>query len=300
MTAKLLDGKALAETIREEIRIDTAKLIAETGVTPGLAVILVGENPASQVYVRNKESACVAAGMKSVLERLPAETTTDELLALVKKLNADETIHGILVQLPLPKGIGEKMILDAIDPKKDVDAFHPENVGLISQGRPRFLPCTPYGIQQLLIRSKIETAGKNIVILGRSDIVGKPMALLLVQKGLGADATVTICHSKTANLAEVTRRADILIVAIGRARFVTAEMVKPGAVVIDVGMNRIEVEGVDKNGVPGKVKKLVGDVDFDAVKEVASAITPVPGGVGPLTVTMLLLNTLKSASLPRR
>jgi len=291
----ILDGKALAETIREEIRLDTEKFIAETGIQPGLAVILVGENPASQVYVRNKESACIKAGMKSVLKRLPAETTTEELLSLVAELNADETIHGILVQLPLPKGIDEKKILDAIDPAKDVDAFHPENVGLISQGRPRFLPCTPYGIQQLLVRYGIETVGKNVVILGRSDIVGKPMGLLLVQKGLGADATVTICHSRTADLPEVTRRADILIVAIGRPLFVTADMVKPGAVVIDVGMNRIEIDSTDENGQPCKVKKLVGDVDFPAVKEIASAITPVPGGVGPLTVTMLLLNALNGA-----
>lgn len=293
--ATILDGKALAEKIREEIRLETETFRERTGVQPGLAVVLVGENPASQVYVRNKESACVKAGMKSVLERLPAETTTEELLALVQKLNADESIHGILVQLPLPKGIDEKKILDSIDPKKDVDAFHPENVGLISQGRPRFLPCTPYGIQQLLVRYGIETAGKNVVILGRSDIVGKPMALLLVQKGAGADATVTICHSRTANLAEVTRRADILIVAIGRAQFVTADFVKPGAVVIDVGMNRIEVDGTDENGAPCKVKKLVGDVDFEGVEKIAGAITPVPGGVGPLTVTMLLLNALNSA-----
>lgn len=295
MTATILDGKALAEKIREEIRLETAKFITETGIQPGLAVILVGENPASQVYVRNKESACVKAGMKSVLIRLGAETTTNELLTTVHKLNADETIHGILVQLPLPKEIDEKKILDAIDPKKDVDAFHPENVGLISQGRPRFLPCTPYGIQQLLVRYGVETAGKEVVILGRSDIVGKPMALLLVQKGAGADSTVTICHSRTKNLAEVTRRADILIVAIGRAEFVTADMVKSGAVVIDVGMNRVEKEAIDDKGVPCRVKKLVGDVDFDSVKEVASAITPVPGGVGPLTVTMLLLNALNGA-----
>ena len=293
--ATILDGKALAEKIREEIRLETETFRERTGIQPGLAVVLVGENPASQVYVRNKESACVKAGMKSVLERLPAETTTEELLALVQKLNADESIHGILVQLPLPKGIDEKKILDSIDPRKDVDAFHPENVGLISQGRPRFLPCTPYGIQQLLVRYGIETAGKNVVILGRSDIVGKPMALLLVQKGAGADATVTICHSRTVNLAEVTRRADILIVAIGRAQFVTADFVKPGAVVIDVGMNRIEVDGTDENGAPCKVKKLVGDVDFEGVEKIAGAITPVPGGVGPLTVTMLLLNALNSA-----
>lgn len=295
MTAAILDGKKLAETIREEIRIDTEAFIAETGIQPSLTVILVGENPASQVYVRNKETACVKAGMKSDVVRLPAETSTGELLALIAKLNADKTVHGILVQLPLPKGIDEKKILDSIDPSKDVDAFHPENVGLISQGRPRFLPCTPYGIQELLKRNNVETAGKEVVIVGRSDIVGKPMALLMVQKGLGADSTVTICHSRTKNLPAVTRRADILIVAIGKAEFVTADMVKPGAVVIDVGMNRKEKEVIGEDGKPEIKNKLVGDVDFDSVKEVAGAITPVPGGVGPLTVTMLLLNTLNGA-----
>ena len=295
MTATLLNGKQLAETIREEIRAATAEFIGKTGVQPSLTVILVGENPASQVYVRNKESACVAAGMKSDVIRLPESTGTGELLALIEKLNRDASVHGILVQLPLPKGIDEKKILDAISPKKDVDAFHPENVGLISQGRPRFLPCTPYGIQELLRRYNIETAGKEVVIVGRSDIVGKPMALLMVQKGIAADATVTVCHSRTRNLAEVTRRADILIVAIGKAEFVTADMVKPGAVVIDVGMNRKEKTVIGDDGQPAVKNKLVGDVDFDSVKEVAGAVTPVPGGVGPLTVTMLLLNTLESA-----
>lgn len=295
MTATLLDGKRLAETIREEIRRATAEFTAQTKIRPALTVILVGENPASQVYVRNKESACIAAGMKSDVLRLPETTGTDELQALIATLNADPTVHGILVQLPLPERIDEKKILDAISPKKDVDAFHPENVGLISQGRPRFLPCTPYGIQELLRRYKIETAGKEVVIVGRSDIVGKPMALLMVQKGADADATVTVCHSRTGNLAEVTRRADILIVAIGKAEFVTAEMVKPGAVVIDVGMNRKEKTVIGDDGQPVLRNKLVGDVDFDSVKEMAGAITPVPGGVGPLTVTMLLLNTLESA-----
>ncbi|MGI5832168.1 MAG: bifunctional methylenetetrahydrofolate dehydrogenase/methenyltetrahydrofolate cyclohydrolase FolD [Thermoguttaceae bacterium] len=295
MTATLLDGKRLAETIREEIRRATAEFTAQTKIRPALTVILVGENPASQVYVRNKESACLAAGMKSDVLRLPETTGTDELQALIATLNADPTVHGILVQLPLPERIDEKKILDAISPKKDVDAFHPENVGLISQGRPRFLPCTPYGIQELLRRYKIETAGKEVVIVGRSDIVGKPMALLMVQKGADADATVTVCHSRTGNLAEVTRRADILIVAIGKAEFVTAEMVKPGAVVIDVGMNRKEKTVIGDDGQPVLRNKLVGDVDFDSVKERAGAITPVPGGVGPLTVTMLLLNTLESA-----
>ncbi|MBO7680514.1 MAG: bifunctional 5,10-methylene-tetrahydrofolate dehydrogenase/5,10-methylene-tetrahydrofolate cyclohydrolase, partial [Thermoguttaceae bacterium] len=272
MTAKILDGKALAAVLREEIRQETERFTAGTGIQPGLAVVLVGDDPASGVYVRNKETATIKAGMKSVMKRLPAETTTEELLALVGELNADTSIHGILVQLPLPRHIDERRILDAIDPRKDVDAFHPETVGLIAQGRPRFLPCTPYGIQQLLIRSGIETAGKNVVVLGRSNIVGKPMALLLMQKGPGGDATVTVCHSRTANLAEVTRSADILIVAIGVPRFLKADGVKPGAVVIDVGMNRIEEDGK---------ARFVGDVDFDAVEKIASAITPVPGGVGP-------------------
>ena len=286
MTAKILDGKALAAVLREEIRQETERFTAGTGIQPGLAVVLVGDDPASGVYVRNKETATIKAGMKSVMKRLPAETTTEELLALVGELNADTSIHGILVQLPLPRHIDERRILDAIDPRKDVDAFHPENVGLIAQGRPRFLPCTPYGIQQLLIRSGIETAGKNVVVLGRSNIVGKPMALLLMQKGPGGDATVTVCHSRTANLAEVTRSADILIVAIGVPRFLKADGVKPGAVVIDVGMNRIEEDGK---------ARFVGDVDFDAVEKIASAITPGPGGVGPLTVTMLLNNALTAA-----
>ena len=295
MSAQILDGKLMAENIRAEIKDEVAKFVEETKVQPALAVILVGENPASQVYVRNKEAACVKAGMKSLMYRLPEETTSSELLELIGKLNKDADVHGILVQLPLPKSIDEKKILDANVHKKDVDAFHPTNVGLISQGRPNFLPCTPYGIQQLLVRSKIETKGKHAVIIGRSDIVGKPMALLLLQKGLGGDATVTVCHSRTANLPEITKQADILIAAIGQAEFVTADMVKPGAVVIDVGMNRKEKEVVDENGEKKLVNKLVGDVDFESVKEVAGWITPVPGGVGPLTVTMLLYNTLNGA-----
>lgn len=295
MSAQILDGKAMAEEIRNEIKNEVAKFVEETHVQPALAVILVGENPASQVYVRNKESACLKAGIKSLMYRLPSATTSEELLSLIDKLNKDKTVHGILVQLPLPREIDEKKILDAIDPTKDVDAFHPHNVGLISQGRPCFLPCTPYGIQQLLVRSNIETKGKHVVIIGRSDIVGKPMALLLLQKGLGGDATVTVCHSRTANLSEITKQADILIAAIGQAEFVTADMVKPGAVVIDVGMNRKEKEITDENGEKKFVKKLVGDVDFASVKEIAGWITPVPGGVGPLTVTMLLYNTLNGA-----
>ena len=295
MAAQILDGKGLAEKIREEIKVEVSQFIEQTGIQPALAVILVGENPASQVYVRNKESACVKAGMRSLMYRLPKETESDELCALIEKLNKDDSVHGILVQLPLPEGIDEKRILDLIDPRKDVDAFHPENVGLISQGRPRFLPCTPYGIQQLLVRYNIGTTGKRVVVIGRSDIVGKPMGLLLLQKGLGGDATVTICHSRTENLPDVVREADIVIAAIGKAEFVTADMIKPGAVVIDVGMNRVPKEVIDENGEKKTVNKLVGDVDFESVKEVASWITPVPGGVGPLTVTMLLLNTLNGA-----
>ncbi len=295
MSAKILDGKALAETIRAEIKEDVAKFIAETGVQPTLAVVLVGEDPASQVYVRNKELACEKAGLRSVLRRLPASTTTEELETLVAQLNGDPNVHGVLVQLPLPKHIDEKRILDLISPEKDVDAFHPENVGLISQGRPRFLPCTPYGIQQLLVRYGIETTGKRAVVVGRSDIVGKPMGMLLLQKGLGGDATVTLCHSRSVNLPEITKEADILVAAIGKAEFITADMVKPGAVVIDVGMNRVQRTIVDENGEEKVVSKLVGDVDFQSVKEVAGAITPVPGGVGPLTVTMLLLNALNGA-----
>ncbi|MDO5553702.1 MAG: bifunctional methylenetetrahydrofolate dehydrogenase/methenyltetrahydrofolate cyclohydrolase FolD [Planctomycetia bacterium] len=297
MTAALLDGKSLAEELRAEMATDVARFIESTGITPALAVVLVGDNPASAVYVRNKEQACQKAGIKSLMFRLPVETPTEELLTLIERLNNDTTVHGILVQLPLPKGIDEQKILDAIDPRKDVDAFHPENVGLLSQGRPRFLPCTPYGIIRLMERHQIETSGKHVVVLGRSDIVGKPMGLMLLQKGQGGDATVTICHSRTKDLPSITRQADILIVAIGRAQFVTADMVKPGAVVIDVGMNRIENESVDENGQPCKVRKLVGDVDYDGVRAVAGALTPVPGGVGPLTVTMLLRNTIAAARL---
>ena len=276
----ILDGKALAATLRSETAQETAQFIQQTGVTPCLAAILVGDDPASQVYVRNKEIACQKAGIKSVLHKLPAETTQEELEALIDQLNADSEISGILCQLPLPKGLNETAILDRISPDKDVDAFHPENVGRILQGRPRFLPCTPAGIMELIRRNNIETKGKNAVVLGRSDIVGKPMAALLMQKGV--DATVTVCHSRTSNLADVTRAAEILIVAIGKPKFVTADMVGDGAVVIDVGINRTE-DG------------LVGDVDFDAVKDKASAITPVPGGVGPLTIAMLLQNTLTAA-----
>ncbi len=280
MTAAILDGKALAEQIRAEIAVEAKEFIAASGVTPCLAAVLVGEDPASQVYVRNKQKACEKAGLKSVMHRLAAETTTEQLLDLVEQLNADASVHGILIQLPLPKQINETAVLEAVNPAKDVDAFHPDNVGRIVQGRPRFLPCTPHGVQELLKRSGVPLAGANVVVLGRSDIVGKPMAIMLLQRGV--DATVTVCHSRTKDLAAVTRAADVLIVAIGKAKFVTADMVKPGATVIDVGINRTEAG-------------LVGDVDFEPVKEVACKITPVPGGVGPLTIAMLLKNTLTAA-----
>ncbi|HEX5445752.1 MAG TPA: bifunctional methylenetetrahydrofolate dehydrogenase/methenyltetrahydrofolate cyclohydrolase FolD [Pirellulales bacterium] len=284
MTAIILDGKALAGELQAELAVDVADFIQNNGVSPCLAAVLVGDNPASEVYVRNKRQACERAGMESQLHRLPDDATTESLLALVHKLNKDAAVHGILVQLPLPPQVEATRVLDAVHPLKDVDAFHPENVGRIVQGRPRFLPCTPHGVQTLLVRRSVPIAGRHVVMVGRSDIVGKPLANLLVQRGPTADATVTVCHSQTHDLAALTRQADILVVAIGRARFVTAEMVKPGAVVIDVGMNRTP-EG------------LVGDVDFAAVKEVAGMITPVPGGVGPLTVTMLLQNTLAAARL---
>jgi methylenetetrahydrofolate dehydrogenase (NADP+)/methenyltetrahydrofolate cyclohydrolase len=284
VTAVLLNGKQLAEQIQTELTAEVAEFVANSGVTPCLAAVLVGDNPASEVYVRNKRLACQRVGIESRLHRLPISSTTDELLALIQQLNEgrDPAVHGILVQTPLPPQVDANTILSAVSPLKDVDAFHPENVGLIAQGRPRFFPCTPYGIQQLLVRNGIETEGRHAVIVGRSDIVGKPMALMLMQRGPGGDATVTVCHSRTPNLAKITRQADILIVAIGKARFVTAEMVKPGAAVIDVGMNRVD-------------GKLCGDVDFTGVSQVADHITPVPGGVGPLTVTMLLHNTLIAA-----
>jgi methylenetetrahydrofolate dehydrogenase (NADP+)/methenyltetrahydrofolate cyclohydrolase len=251
---------------------------------PHLAAILVGDDPASGVYVRGKQRACEKAGLKSTLHRLPDTTSEDELLELVRQCNQNSDVHGILVQLPLPKQINPQRVLDTVSPLKDVDAFHPENVGRIVQGRPRFLPCTPHGVQRLLIETGAMINGAEVVVLGRSEIVGKPMALMLLQKGPAADATVTVCHSRTRDLPDVTRRADILIAAIGSPRFVTQEMVKPGAVVIDVGINRVG-------------DKLLGDVDFDAVRHVASAITPVPGGVGPMTIAMLLANTLTAARL---
>ena len=273
-----IDGKAIAAALRGEIAAEVTQLKAQ-GITPGLAVILVGEDPASQTYVRNKQKACEEVGFYGEQINLPATTTQEELLAVVEKLNAREDIHGILCQLPLPRGLDDSLVIAAIDPKKDVDAFHAENVGHIMIGDQYFLPCTPAGVMELIHRSDITVEGKHCVVIGRSNIVGKPMAMLLLQE----NGTVTICHSRTKNLAEICRQADILVAAVGRANFVTADMVKPGATVIDVGINR------DENG------KLCGDVDFAAVEPVAGAITPVPGGVGPMTIAMLMQNTLTAA-----
>lgn len=290
MTARILSGKELSEIIRTEIKNDVEKLKAESGITPGLATVLVGEDPASQVYVRNKIKACEKAGILSRAVHLPAETSQEDLLKVVNELNADPEIHGILVQLPIPGHIDENVIINAINPAKDVDGFHPLSAGRAFIGKEdTFLPCTPYGIQVMLSRYEIPTEGAHVVIVGRSNIVGKPIANILVQKAEGANATVTICHSRTRNLPEIVRLGDIIIAAIGRANFITADMIKPGATVIDVGINRVD-DASKKRGY-----RLVGDVDFESVKEVAGAITPVPGGVGPMTITMLLVNTLKSA-----
>ncbi len=287
MSATILDGKVLAQQIQTELAEKVARFRAATGVIPCLTAVLVGEDPASEVYVRNKRRAAERMGIDGRLERLPAAASLDQLLSLVDRLNRDPAVHGILVQLPLPAGLDSTSVLDAVDVMKDVDCFHPENVGRLVAGRPRFLPCTPHGIQQLLVRHQIATAGRTVVILGRSDIVGKPLANMFLQRGPGGDATVTVCHSRTQNIESITRQADILVAAIGKPRFVTASMVKPGAVVIDVGINRT-ADG------------LVGDVDFAEVSKVASQITPVPGGVGPLTITMLLANTLAAAELQQK
>lgn len=282
---QILDGKALAQIMQTEIAAEAAGLLAKTSIRPGLAAVLVGENPASQVYVRNKRKACEAAGMTSWLHQLPANASQVQLLDLIAQLNVDPAVHGILVQLPLPRQIDEHAIISAVLPKKDVDGFGPESLGLLTAGRPRFLPCTPAGVQQILLRNSIAVEGKHVVIVGRSNIVGKPLALILMQKLPGANATVTVCHSQSRDLAELTRQADIVIVAIGAARFLKADMIRPGAVVVDVGINRLP-DG-----------KLCGDVDYDAVAPIASAITPVPGGIGPMTITMLLANTLEAAKL---
>jgi methylenetetrahydrofolate dehydrogenase (NADP+)/methenyltetrahydrofolate cyclohydrolase len=284
MPARLLDGKQLAQTMQAEIATAAAEFTRLHGKRPGLAAALVGDNPASQTYVRNKRRACEQVGLDSWLHEMPKETSQPQLLDLIARLNADPAVHGILVQLPLPSQIDEAAVIRAVGPLKDVDGFSPENLGLLAAGHPRYLPPTPHGVQQILLRNGIPVEGAHVVIVGRSNIVGKPLALILMQKAKGANATVTVCHSRSHNLAEITRRADVVVMAIGQARFLKADMVRPGAVVIDVGTNRV----------PG-VKGLVGDVDFEAVREVASAITPVPGGVGPMTITMLLFNTLEAA-----
>ncbi|MCE5264016.1 MAG: bifunctional 5,10-methylene-tetrahydrofolate dehydrogenase/5,10-methylene-tetrahydrofolate cyclohydrolase [Deltaproteobacteria bacterium] len=290
MTAKLISGIEIARQIREEIAADTARLKAESGVVPGLVTILVGENAASLSYVAAKQKTAKALGFHSIQESCAGTTTEAELLRLIDGYNRDRSIHGILVQLPLPKQINETKVLYAIDPGKDVDGFHPVNVGKMVIGEADYLPCTPAGIQQLLIRSGVKTDGAEVVVVGRSNIVGKPIANILLQKQAGANATVTVCHTGTKEMAFHTRRAEILIVAAGRPKAITADMVREGAVVIDVGVNRIGMTAEGK-------AILCGDVDFDSVKEKASMITPVPGGVGPMTITMLMANTLKAAKL---
>lgn len=289
MPASLIDGTAVAQAMRQELIVEIQAL-KKRGITPGLAAVLVGDNAASHTYVRMKGKACDEAGLYHETIRLPKDTTEAELLALIERLNVDHKIHGILIQLPLPRQIDTQRVLHRVNPAKDVDGFHPENVGKVSIGDPTgFRPATPYGVQQLLLRSEVETTGRHVVVVGRSTIVGRPMIALLLQDGPGGNATVTVCHSRTRHIATVTQLADILIVAIGKPEFVTADMVKPGAVVVDVGVNRVEDPSLKKG------YRLVGDVKFDDVKKVASAITPVPGGVGPMTITMLLSNTVQAA-----
>ena len=289
--AKILDGVALAREVRAEVAAGVAEMGDKHQVTPGLAVLLVGDDLASGIYVRNKRRACAEAGMLNETFELPSSTSESNLLGLIGKLNRDERFHGILVQLPLPRQINEQRVIEAVDPGKDVDGIHPFNLGKLAQGRPDFIPGTPAGIQQLLLRNGYDPAGRNVVICGRSEIVGKPLAILLMQRQAGANATVTVCHTRTRNLSDLTRKADILIAAMGRANSITADMVREGAVVIDVGINRVE-DSTRKRGY-----RLVGDVDFEAVSEKAEAITPVPGGVGPMTIAMLLVNTLAAARI---
>lgn len=287
MSAAIIDGKKIAEDIKNEIASEVLKL-KQTGVVPHLSVVLVGDNPASEVYVRNKGKMCEEVGMSHETIKLPASTLQDELLTLIGELNANPKVSGILVQLPLPKQINESVIINSIDPFKDVDCFHPFNVGKLSIGEPVFLPCTPAGVQELLLRSNADPSGKHTVIVGRSNIVGKPLASMLIQKSKGANSTVTVCHTGTKDLSYHTKQADILIAAMGQAEVIRGDMIKPGAVVIDVGMNRV-ADASKKSGF-----RLTGDVHFDSAKEVASAITPVPGGVGPMTIIMLMKNTLKA------
>lgn len=290
MSALIIDGKKISTEIRNEMQAEIDKA-RNQGIQPRLVAVLVGQNPASEVYVRMKHNACQKVGIDSETVKLPGETTQQELLTLVEKLNRDPKTHGILVQLPLPSQIDENTIINAISVEKDVDCFHPFNVGKLVIGQPVFLPCTPAGIHELVIRSGIDPEGKHVVVIGRSNIVGKPIANMLLQKAAGANATVTICHTRTPDIAHHSRQADILIVAAGRPEVITGDFVKPGAVVIDVGVNRVDDPTTEKG------YRLVGDVDFDSASRVASAISPVPGGVGPMTITFLLKNTLKAAQL---
>ncbi|MFA6439116.1 MAG: bifunctional methylenetetrahydrofolate dehydrogenase/methenyltetrahydrofolate cyclohydrolase FolD [Bacteriovoracaceae bacterium] len=285
----IIDGKKISQEIRNEVKLATERFKQEKGFVPGLAFILVGENPASQSYVKSKGKACEETGFHSITERVPATISEADLLTMIDRFNTDEKIHGILVQLPLPKHIDEQKVIEAISPAKDVDGFHPANVGKMMIGIDTYFPCTPYGIVELLKRSNIDPSGKHVVVVGRSNIVGKPIANMLVQKKQWANAVVTIAHTGAKDISYYTKQADILIAAVGKANAITKEMLKPGVVVIDVGINRID-DPLAKNG-----SRLVGDVDYEHVKEIASAITPVPGGVGPMTIAMLMVNTLKAA-----
>ena len=293
MTAKIIDGTAMAREVRAEVAEGVSALKASTGLTPGLAVVLVGDDPASAAYVRNKGRAATEAGIMARDVRLPAETSQHELLEKVAELNEDHRVHGMIVQLPLPSHVDEHVVTEAIDPRKDVDGLHPMNVGRLVAGRPRFVPATPAGVQQMLLRSGYDPEGRSVVVCGRSEIVGKPLSILLMQRLEGSNATVTVCHTRTRDLAKVTRQADILVAAVGSPLFVTGDMVRDGAVVIDVGINRVDAPQRRRG------YRLVGDVDFDAVSQKAAAITPVPGGVGPMTIAMLLDNTLRAARSSR-
>jgi methylenetetrahydrofolate dehydrogenase (NADP+) / methenyltetrahydrofolate cyclohydrolase len=285
LPAELIDGKAIAESIRQEVAVDVERLKRECGVTPGLAVIVVGNDPASHTYVSSKAKMCIKLGMNSVKDSFPIDFSEKELIARICELNERREVHGILVQLPLPAHMNSRRVITTVDPCKDVDGLHPENIGLLCMGEPRFVPCTPFGICELLRRSRVEVCGREVVVLGRSALVGRPISILLSSKNKYGDATVTVCHSRSRNLPDICRRADILIVAIGRKRFMTADMVKPDAVVIDVGTHPPQTDQ----------ETFCGDVDFEHVKEVASKITPVPGGVGPMTIAMLMRNTVDAA-----
>ncbi len=289
--ATILNGTALAAEVRAEVAAGVSEMRQQRDVTPGLAAVLVGDDPASAIYVRNKGRACAEAGIFSETFHLPADTSQERLLELIAQLNADARFHGILTQLPLPSHIDEDTVIEAVSPAKDVDGLHPFNLGKLLQGSPRFIPGTPAGVQQLLLRHGYDPAGQRVVVCGRSNIVGKPLAALLMQRREGGNATVTVCHTRTADLPEITRQADILVAAVGQPRAITADMVRDGAVVVDVGINRVE-DSTSRRGY-----RLAGDVDFGPVSEKAAAITPVPGGVGPMTIAMLLVNTLTAARL---